>query len=342
MDEAIEELENRMEKVNRALEEGDIHRRYREQVNVTRDLVGRVRNKYRRLSRQEIEEDDLKRFEAWVEAMEVALNFLMEKAETEEEQRESVISKCGEDFYLRTSSPEVPPPLVVVDESLDEDGAGFQPLFEIDLSGRNGIKFKKQKKVPFIQLPEGWGRDTEKWLLSLHEFSHVLYDYSDHLNRGEGRTAHKAEFFADLLAAEVAGPAYLYAVYDIIDDDINLEVTKGTHPAWISRLKAIDDYVESIVDDEIQEQYLEVIESVEKVKGVSLEVKESEALRDAKRRLEDRLGQKSVTRFSDNWDELFNSSESNSPINMVSSFILPECENQFSNQQELIDKIEGW
>jgi hypothetical protein len=342
MDEAIEELEERMDEVNRAFEEGDIHRRYREQVNVTRKLVRRVRGKYRRLSQQEVDDDDLERFKAWVNAMEVALNFLIDKAETDEEKRESVISKCGEDFYLKTSSPEVPPPLVIVDESLEENGAGFQPLFEINLSGRNGINFKKQKKVPFVQIPKGWAEDTDKWLLTLHEFSHVLYDYSDHLNYGEGRTAHKAEFFADLLATEVAGPAYLYSVHNIIDNGKDLEATKGTHPAWISRLKAIDDYVETIIDEEIKEQYLEIMSSVDKVEREALEVKESEALRGAQERLEDRLRRKNVTRFSDKWDEVFNSTESNSPINMVSSFVLPECKNQFSSQDELIERIERW
>lgn len=342
MEDAIEELQNRMEEINRAFEEGDIHRRYREQINVTRKLVNKVQTKYRKLSQQEFDEDDLKEFRAWVESVEIALDFLLEKAESEEEKMERIISKCGEDFYVKTSSPEISPPLVVVDESLDGDSGRFHPLFEVDLSSRNGIKFKKQKKVPFVQLPQEWSEDVDKWMLSLHEFSHVLYDYSDHLNHGEGRNAHKAEFFADLLAAEVAGPAYIYSIYSILDEDKDLEQTKKTHPAWVSRLKAIDDYVESIIDEEIREQYTEVMESVEGVESITLEVKETEALREAEKRLEDRFRNKSVTKFVEKWNELFNSTDSNSPISMVSSFILPECENQFSNEQQLIEKIEAW
>lgn len=342
MDDAVKKLQERMEEINRGFEEGDIHRRYREQINVTRKLVKKVKNKHRKLSQQDVDDEDLKEFRVWVESVETALNFLLEKAESEDEEMERIISKFGEDFYVKTSSPEVGPPLIVADDNLDADSGRFHPLFEIDLSSRNGIKFEKQKKVPFIQLPQEWCEDVEKWMLSLHEFSHVLYDYSDHLNYGEGRHAHKAEFFADLLAAEIAGPGYIYSVYNILDGNKDLEQTKKTHPAWTSRLKAINDCIESFVDNDISQQYQEIMESIGEVESVTLEVKETEALRAAERRLEDRFRDKSVTGFTDKWEELFNSEDSNSPITMVASFILPESENQFANKQQLKRKIEAW
>lgn len=219
--------------------------RYNSHVSTIIKAIDSFIEIYEKVKNVELDEDSKKLLKEKTKLIFTLTEIFENKLKNKEDEVGKIIEAVGLEFYRNADSPEVTGSMVVVHNEL-KSSAGVCIPISLYMNESGKIKIKDIERLPLILIKPETAFDCNKWLISLHEFAHILVeDYKKLLSSMPTvLDSHSNEFFSDLLATDISGIGFLLAVcktFEKSDADKETE----THPSPYYRVRAIYERLKS-------------------------------------------------------------------------------------------------
>lgn len=343
MESIADKLEERIEDLEKKYEEESFPLRFDRHYSKVVEEANELAEEIRQTASGDVDEDHIEIIKNFSDILIELLEIIEEKIEDGHSENEEIFEAISRDFYRNYKFRDISTPLILHTENIDNGTA--HPIIEIEISD-DDITFDRDTSLPVFQLSQEWVDNPEQWILSLHEFSHIAYPSSKHLEEPEAPYTHMSELFSDMLATHIAGPSYIRALLSHFSGQEDLNGFTDEHPSPSLRLKACEDIIrEHRNEPEISEDIEDFFQKVNEWKEENsmnhvLSRKKTTPLRMVEDTFSDFVQENDG--FKDRFVRVRDENIHDSPIDIVSMLALNLTANNPIDSEEAVQKIKSW